>query len=675
MLVVWSGRLSLFVFILIAASSNWVLEEVLLQPREAFARLDSLTLTLVTISFLYALYNILGRWAIFSFSVIALTITFTFVSYQFYQYFGGYISYEHIFMSKDLLAAAKYLPLTPIIILLAYFIFSLVICWFVFTDNIKTHHSLSLWQRWRAPFIYFIAALLVFQAHQQRYNYLNTEAYSSAELTYDYDIESPMMFFIRSLPLLKRYIDKEDYSKIAELRILAQALKNKAPIKLPDKYHFSNFNKLIQPYPGYLHQKNELEPLLFSPKKSDINTAHTNKNNILLIVLESVRAYETGLFEKSNSLTPNLDKIASQAIEMTNFYSNSRTTVQAEQAILCSSLDFASKSPYSVKKGTFNGKCLPKLLAEEGYDTSWYHGYSKGFFNRQQFHPSLGFNKLFAKEDFLLDGYNENLDIGWGVPDPITFKKLFNDMLIKDKISKQPFFTQILTLTNHQPFNWDYTDIEFPAELNKKSDVVYDNYQKGIYYTDHALGQFWHDFTNSPLAKNTIVIITADHGVPFYPEEITNETTKHEILYRVPLLIILPERRHEIINTPLSHLDIAPTILSLLNINKAVSFIGRPFLGKNSTLAARPLFQMNTAYNGFQYNGMKCLPYSSVCEDNSGQCVQFSNMYCSSERKDNFSVYLQSKSFLDYIELAIEAGFPRTAINTHMKNDQDIHSN
>ncbi len=660
----WSGRLSLFVFILIVSSSNWFIEEIIFQPRDSFARLDSLTFTLFTVTFLYSLFNIFSRWAIFSLLVVFLAISLTFVSYQFHQYFGVYISYEQIFMFKDLLAAIKYLPLTSVIILTICLAFSLWLGWLIFTINIKSHPNLILWQSWRAPLLYSLVAALVFMAHHQRYNYLDNEAWSTSELTYDYTMESPIMFFIRSLPIFKQYMDKDSYNKIADFRVLAEALKNNSEIILPEKYHFSNFDKLISTYPGYQHQENELEPLLFSPLKNNQDSIFKDKRNIILIVLESVRAYETGLFEKENSLTPNLDIMASLAIVAPNFYSNSRTTVQAEQAILCSSLDFASKSPYSVKKGVFNGKCLPKILTDEGYNTFWYHGYSKTFFNRQQFHPSLGFNKLYSKEEFLDDGYDEKKDIGWGVPDPITLKKLFNDMIIENKISDKPFFTQVLTLTNHQPFEWNYTNIKFPASLNVDSKKVYDNYQKGIYYTDNALGEFWENFSDSPLAKNTIIIITADHGVPFYPEGLTNKTLKHEVLYRVPLLIITPERKHKIINTPLSHLDIAPTVLSMLRITKPVAFIGRPFWGENSTLAARPLFQMNNAYNGFQYDGMRCLPYESVCKNRLGQCIQFSNMYCNSEKKENFAVYKQSKEFLNYLELAVEAGFPTSIATT-----------
>jgi phosphoglycerol transferase MdoB-like AlkP superfamily enzyme len=588
-------------------------------------------------------------------------------------YFGGFIGYEQVFMFNDLLDAIKYTLVSPLIVMCIGSIMFFYIGWLVYTKNLTVKHQLSVWEKWRAPFFYCVAGIIVTLAHGQRYNHIiNSNVYlNNEEFTYDYNTETPVMYFLRSLPLFVQLTNKEEFDKHANLKILANTLKSNVQVKLPEQYHFKNFANLLTPYPGYTHQKNPLEPLLFTPNKvPNTITKNTKKTNVMFIVLESLRSYETGLYNSDYSFTPNLDKISKQAIVASNFYSTSRTTVQAEQAILCSSLDFASRSPYSVRSGSFNGKCLPKLLSEENYDTSWYHGYSKTFFNREVFHPSLGFNNLFSKEKFIENGYTEDLDIGWGVPDHIAFKRFFDDLIIHNQNSNFPFFTQILTLTNHQPFNWNYTHVDFPAQINKESDDIYSNYLKGIYYTDNALGHFWKKFNNSSLTKNTIVVITADHGVPFYPEDITNEAQKHEILYRVPLLIVTPDRLTKTISTPLSHLDIAPTILSLLEINKSVSFAGRPILGKNKTLESRPLFHMNASYVGFQYDGMQCLPDKSVCKNEKHSCTFIFNSYCNTKDKQKLAMYEQSKSFTNYLNLAVEAGYP----SLDSSNTKENHS-
>ena len=652
----WSNRLHLYLYISLISCSPWLFEELIFNERSVFGQLDSLSLTFFLIFLCYFFFNLVGRWASFFLIIIFLIISFTYINLNFYLYFGGFIGYEQLSMFGDLLAALQKTPLFPVLFILCFSVI-LYFTWKIFKKYERTTKQLSFVQRWRAPLLYLIAAILAFSAHQYRYKHKNILGFQN-KTTYDYKMESSFMYLLRSLPVAQQYLDQNDYNANANLKILAQALKKHSITKLPEKFHFSKFNDLLLAYPGYKHNLNELDPLLFTPNATK-NEIINEKKNILLIVMESVRAYETGLFSSNQNVTPNLNNIATQSISATNFYSNNRTTVQAETSILCSTLDFASSAPYSVKKGKYNGDCIPNILNKKGYDTFWYHGNTKNFFNRKVFHPSLGFNTIYSKESFVSDGYNIKNDIGWGVPDQITFDKMLNDMISHDKNSNKPFFTELLTLTNHQPFLWDYKNVNFPKRLQNSSVDIYKNYQKGIYYTDDALGKFWQKFNKSPLAKNTIVIITADHGVPFYPENINNKIMEHEILYRVPLLIVTPERNHKVINTSLSHLDIAPTVLSLLNISEPISFIGRPFAGKFATMEPRPIFQMNNAYYGFQYNGMQCLPYKELCEESEEFCKKISNSYCKTTNKKNFKLFHQSENFMEYLELAIEAGFPK----------------
>lgn len=656
----WSNRLPLYLYILFISSFTWLLEELIFNNRNAFGHLDSLSLTLFLVFSCYASFNLVGRWASIILIVIFFILGFTYINYEFYRYFGGFIGHEQVSMFSDLLTSIQNISLFYSTLLIILFSSIFYITWKVFSKYEKATQLLFFRERWRAPLLYLIVAIIVSGAHQYRYKHRNILSFQS-EITYDHKMESSFMYLLRSFPVFQQYFDQKSYNKTASLQILAQALKKDSITKLPKRFHYSNFNDLLLTYPGYQHSLNELDPLLFTPiTKTKYTINKESEKNILLIVMESVRAFETGLLDSNYNFSPNLNKIATQSTSAINFYSNNRTTVQAEESILCSTLDFASNSPYAVKQGAYNGDCIPKILTRKGYDTFWYHGNTIDFFNRRTFHPSLGFTNLYSKENFLSDGYNIKNDIGWGVPDQITFDKMLNDMILHTKNSNKPFFTELLTLTNHQPFLWDYKNIDFPEVLQKKSKVIYENYKKGIYYTDDALGKFWDKFNKSSLAENTIVIITADHGVPFYPKNIVKDTQKHEILYRVPLLIVTPERNFKQINTTLSHLDIAPTILSLLNIAEPVSFIGRPFAGKNATLVPRPIFQMNNTYYGFQYDGMQCLPYKELCDESTAQCKKISNSYCRTTNEKNFKLFGQSEHFMTYLELAIEAGFPKT---------------
>lgn len=426
-------------------------------------------------------------------------------------------------------------------------------------------------------------------------------------------------------------------------------------LALPQRFSIDNYRDLILEYPNYRADDETKSPLTNIPEIN--HKQNSNQKNVIMIVLESVRAYETGLFDANYSLTPNIDKISKQGISFPNFYANNRQTVKAEQALLCSAIDYMGEAPYAIKHGIFKGDCLPKILTEKGYDTYWYHGYTKEFFNRNQYHKSIGFQNIYAKEEFEADGYSTLNDIGWGVPDTILFDTVFEKLESKDSTGK-PFFIEILTLTNHQPFDWDYGDIEIAATRYDQANQIYTDYQKGITYTDKALGQFWDKFKRSKFADNTIVIITGDHGVPFYPNEQISAAHKREILFRVPFVLIDPSTLEPaVINTPLSQLDVAPTVLSMLGISSKNAFMGRPFYGDSSTHADRPILLLSSNGISVRYGELSCNPIGEMCAQGDHSCRQVGVLQCLTSNDESLQYGQQALNYYEYLKLALETGF------------------
>ncbi len=95
-------------------------------------------------------------------------------------------------------------------------------------------------------------------------------------------------------------------------------------------------------------------------------------------------------------------------------------------------------------------KCLPNLLKNKGYETSAYHGYTGGFFNRVEWYNGLGFDSInFANR--LLSTHDIHDRCGY-----LLFEGLCDSdiaMILRDKISSRsrPQFVYWLTLNGHQP--------------------------------------------------------------------------------------------------------------------------------------------------------------------------------------------------------------------------------
>ncbi|MGB1834888.1 MAG: LTA synthase family protein, partial [bacterium] len=88
--------------------------------------------------------------------------------------------------------------------------------------------------------------------------------------------------------------------------------------------------------------------------------------------------------------------------------------------------------------------CLPAVLRENGYSTTWFHAGDASFDGQAIFFQENGFEKIIDKFDFLSD----TEELGWGYSDEALFQKVLSTL----PTLKEPFFASVLTITNHHPF-------------------------------------------------------------------------------------------------------------------------------------------------------------------------------------------------------------------------------
>jgi arylsulfatase A-like enzyme len=111
----------------------------------------------------------------------------------------------------------------------------------------------------------------------------------------------------------------------------------------------------------------------------------------------------------------------------------------------------------------------------------------------------------------------------------------------------------------------------------QRIELIHKNYAAEVQYVDKYLGELWKKLDNLGLLRNTIVILTADHGEGLkthgnlgHVERLYQETV------RVPLIIYYPYlgRRGHVASPIVNHLDLMPTILDLVHVNYNGSMSG-----------------------------------------------------------------------------------------------------
>ena len=290
--------------------------------------------------------------------------------------------------------------------------------------------------------------------------------------------------------------------------------------------------------------------------------------NVVLVLLESFRAYESGTYGATPSFTPSLDRLAEDSLVFENFYANGVQTVRGEFSLLTSQYDNLGGSPHYVLHPFVHLTTLASILKEYGYRTSQIQAYNGDFQNMRLFLSRHGVDRIYDWNDM-----PRGQALGWGLNDVSMFDRAIE--LIG--AHQEPFFAEVLTLSSHFPFDTYPTDAEAPTAHGGETYVAY---TRGIYYTDHALGHFLARARQEPWFESTIFIITADHGLFLFPDnQGLSQVQGQEAAFRVPLLVYAPGRvargRRGVIG---SQVDVAPTILELLGIRHANTFAGRSLL-------------------------------------------------------------------------------------------------
>lgn len=356
-------------------------------------------------------------------------------------------------------------------------------------------------------------------------------------------------------------------------------------------------------------QKNTIqEPEAFLPKDVE-----QEKLNIIVVTMESFRASFVGAYNPQSHLTPNFDRIVESGVLFRNFYANSNYTVKGENALICGIFDHNAKISIAEFPAQKNLNCLPKILAGEGYSSYYFHGNHGEFYNRQNYLAEVGFEHTYFHADKVPNKDDGHTYIGWGLADADLFSLGLKSL---EEIGDQAFYAHFMSLSNHYPFKFEWP-ITVPYDLNSFSgnaeEKIYAAHKNAIRYSDYALGKFWQKFRASKLYSNTIVVITADHGVwSFDKSSYGSDARLNEKFFRIPLFVYHPKiKRSFQVSQVSSQVDVPVTLLELVG----AEFSGDDFIGKNlfAKVAEPWAVMMKGGEVSVRVSHRLCLPDRPAC--------------------------------------------------------------
>jgi arylsulfatase A-like enzyme len=168
--------------------------------------------------------------------------------------------------------------------------------------------------------------------------------------------------------------------------------------------------------------------------------------------------------------------------------------------------------------------------------------------------------------------------------------------LHKHANKKKPFFLWVHYFDPHEPYlfrtGFDPEDVDKAHPYQPpKDDGMRErmrNYDSEIYYTDHSIGKLLASLDALHLKDSTVVVLVADHGESLGQHGYVGHGRHlYEGIIHIPFIVRYPGhvKAGQVVDTPVSIIDVTPTIVDLTVKNVEVAKEKVPVVFSGRSLA------------------------------------------------------------------------------------------
>ena len=290
------------------------------------------------------------------------------------------------------------------------------------------------------------------------------------------------------------------------------------------------------------------------------NNEYTNifkDKNIIMIMMESIDSWLI-----TEEVMPTLTNIKNTGIDFTNRYSpafGGGSTINTEFSSLTGLYATITNKPiYRYDENNYDYS-LPNLFKNNGYSVNSLHMNTGSFYNRENFHISLGFENHYAMTD-LVNNINFQYDTNL-----IKNEESYNNIINKDN----KFLTFITTYSAHVP----YINNELCNNLDTKPFEIENDKETTCLRTlanetDNFLKLLIEKLKQDKLLDDTIIVVYTDHYAYGYSDTSKWTNIKDtKLSQNTTFAIWNPNINPEKVNTYCDTADIPVTLFNMFGID------------------------------------------------------------------------------------------------------------
>jgi arylsulfatase A-like enzyme len=338
-----------------------------------------------------------------------------------------------------------------------------------------------------------------------------------------------------------------------------------------------------------------------------------DRPNILLIIIESLRADHVGCYGYSRDTTPNLDALARQSTLFEQAHAVTSWTLTSHASIFTGLYPTAHQVTLPRDRLNDGYETAAEILSADGYQCAAVVG---GPYLREPYNLCQGFEYYDQTVSAVTDAEAHE-----DVTNP-RMAEAMDRFLLQKRDPQRPFFLFAYYWDVHYTYNppppYDAMFVppnaekieQFPIifapvmELGKQisaANLAYlvSQYDGEIRCTDDYLGKLWARLRELGLWDRTAIIVTADHGEEFFDHgRPAHKNSLYVESLHVPLLIKWPGQPRPTRDARnVSLVDLFPTILELAGGHASQPHSGESLREPSPATERRTYFELKTTWS------------------------------------------------------------------------------
>jgi glucan phosphoethanolaminetransferase (alkaline phosphatase superfamily) len=316
--------------------------------------------------------------------------------------------------------------------------------------------------------------------------------------------------------------------------------------------------------------------------------------NVIILVVESLRS-DILLAGGAPSVTmPTVEVIARNSRQFINAHTTATQTNLASAVPVSGQYPLRTRHPKAFPaKPDYPRTLIWDIVRPLGWRSAVFSSQNEQWWGMQHFLRTEALDTLFDATDAIHGIFLPADDDGFArfVRQGRTSGKLYDSITVDaalDWIERQPDSAFVLLMNlqaSHLPYSTPPTasrrfgqPVEFPIRFGTwpkdSAHLVFEEYRNSLAYIDDQIRRIRDRLVENGAWDSTIVIITGDHGQAFYEHGVAAHANGlWQELVQVPLIVKAPNWRG-VDSNEVSHIDIPPTITSLLGIEAAREWPG-----------------------------------------------------------------------------------------------------